>query len=86
MKMLGGKLIMRVFRFVLHLCLPFALTGCASVPLMSLPKLMALDIETLDIETVELAVRLDDTLGIQKKLGCTLHQSRKRKDESVSCP
>ena len=47
-------------------CAAFLLTACASVPLMSLPKLAALDPETLDIDKIELAVRLDDTVGIKK--------------------
>jgi len=41
------------------------LHGCASVPLMSLPKLAALDPETLAMDKIELAVRLDDTIGIK---------------------
>ena len=61
-----GKMSSCLLRFTLPLCFAFALTGCASIPLMSLPKLMALDMETLDIEKVELAVRLDDSLGISK--------------------
>lgn len=41
------------------------LTACASVPLMSLPKLMSLDAETLDMSQLELAVRLEDNVGIK---------------------
>lgn len=41
------------------------LTACASVPLMSLPKLMSLDAETLDMSQLELAVRLEDNIGIK---------------------
>lgn len=60
------KLVSNLFHSLIFLCLPAILTACASVPLMSLPKLMALDLETLDIDKIELAVRLDDTLGIRQ--------------------
>ncbi len=40
------------------------LSGCASVPLTSLPKLMSLDAETIDPATLELAVLHSDNVGI----------------------
>ena len=42
------------------------LTSCASVPLMSLPKLLSLNMETIDMNQVELAVRVQDNVGIKQ--------------------
>ena len=42
------------------------LAGCASIPLMSLPKLLSLNIETLDMSQLELAVRLPDNVGVEQ--------------------
>ena len=55
--------------FVKFICVlqVFVLVGCASIPIMSLPKLMSLDLETVDMSQVELAVRVQDTVGIQEK-------------------
>ncbi len=44
----------------------FLLVSCASVPLMSLPKLARLDPETIDISQVELAIRVNDDYRILK--------------------
>lgn len=65
-KTAAGKLASRALNITLPFLLPLALTACASVPLMSLPKLMALDVETLEMDKIELAIRLDDTIGIRK--------------------
>ena len=42
------------------------LAGCASIPLMSLPKLLSLNIETIDMSQLELAVRLPDNVGVEQ--------------------
>ncbi len=44
----------------------FFLVSCASVPLMSMPKLARLDPETIDISQVELAIRVNDDYRILK--------------------
>ena len=55
-----------LLRLTALLSVSLALTACASVPLMSLPKLMKLSPETMEIGKIELAVRLDDTVGIKR--------------------
>lgn len=44
----------------------FFLTACASIPIMSLPKLLSFSLESVDMSEIELAVRLEDNVGIQK--------------------
>lgn len=43
-----------------------ALSACASVPLMTLPKLMSLDVKTIDLSEIEMAVRVQDNVGLKK--------------------
>lgn len=52
-------------RYLLIGLMAAALSGCASIPLTSLPKLMSLNIETIDPDALELAVMVPDTVGIK---------------------
>ena len=42
------------------------LSACASIPLTTLPKLAGLNFETVDMSKIELAVRIQESVGIQK--------------------
>lgn len=52
-------------RYLWITLMAIAASGCASIPLTSLPKLMSLNIETIDPDALELAVMVPDTVGIK---------------------
>jgi len=55
-----------LLRVSLGVVLAAILSACSSVPLTSLPKLRGLKAETVDMSQLELAIRLQDNMGIAK--------------------
>lgn len=53
-------------KLILTALLTISLSACASIPLTTLPKLAGLNFETIDMSKIELAVRLQDNIGIQE--------------------